>query len=101
MSEAPQELARELLIQSLIAWGVAGHVELAIDGALLIVGSHKEIRIDRSPPHAMFRWMVTIDRRRRVAISLLAVLRQVREALDPGFAARRVRIGVAAMVPSQ
>ena len=49
----------------------------------------------------MFRWMVTVDGRKRGAISLVAVLRQVREALDPGYAANRVRIAVAPLVPSQ
>jgi hypothetical protein len=47
----------------------------------------------------MFRWMVTVDGRKRGAISLVAVLRQVREALDPGYAASRVRIAVAPLVP--
>jgi hypothetical protein len=48
----------------------------------------------------MFRWTVTIDGRTRGAISLVAVLRQVREALDPGYTAVRVRIAAAALVPS-
>jgi hypothetical protein len=48
----------------------------------------------------MFRWLVTIDGRTRPAISLLAVLRQVREALDSGYAANRVRVAVAPLVLS-
>ena len=55
------------------------------DGALVIAGTGKDIRIERAPPHAMFRWTVTVDGRKRVAISLVAVLRQVREALDPAM----------------
>ena len=94
------DLAHELLAQSLVAWRVAGNVTLASDGALAIGGSSKDIRIERAPPHAMFRWTVTIEGRKRVAISLVAVLRQVREALDPGYAANRVRIAVAPLVPS-
>ena len=93
------DLARELLAQSLLAWRVAGNVKLASDGALVIGGSGKDIRIERAP-HPMFRWMVTVDGRKRGAISLVAVLRQVREALDPGYAANRVRIAVAPLVPS-
>ena len=69
------------------------------DGALVIAGA-KDIRIDRAPLHLLFRWMVTVDGRKRGAISLVAVLRQVREALDPGYAANRVRIAVAPLVPS-
>ena len=100
MSAAPNDLAGELLAQSLVAWRVAGSVERATDGALVIGGNRRDIRIDRAPPHSTFRWMVTVDGRRRGAISLLAVLRQVREALDPGYAANRVRIAVAPLVPS-
>jgi hypothetical protein len=100
LNEAPSDLARDLLAQSLIAWRVAGSVERASDGALVIGGNRKNIRIDRAPPHVMFRWMVTVDGRKRGAISLGAVLRQVREALDPGYAANRVRIAVAPLLPS-
>ena len=98
--ESPNDLACALLAQSLIAWRVAGHVGRADDGALVIAGTGKDIRIERAPPHAMFRWTVTVDGRKRVAISLVAVLRQVREALDPGYTAVRVRIAVAPLVPS-
>ena len=98
MNSAPSDLSCELLAQSLVAWRVAGSVERASDGALLIGGNAKAIRIDRAS-HLMFRWMVTVDGRQRPAISLVAVLRQVREALDPGYAASRVRIAVAPLVP--
>ena len=101
MKRAPDELACELLAQSLLAWRVAGKVERDGDGAVVIAGARKNIRIDPAPPRQMFRWMVTIDGRRRGAISLLAVLRQVREALDPDYAATRVRIAVAPLVPYQ
>jgi hypothetical protein len=99
VSGAPSDLACELLAQSLLAWRVAGSVERAGDGAL-VIGGRKAIRIDRAPPHLMFRWIVTVDGRKRGAISLVAVLRQVREALDPGYAANRLRIAVAPLVPS-
>ena len=99
MSAAPNDLACELLAQSLAAWRVAGSVARASDGAL-VIGGNKDIRIERAPPHAVFRWTVTVDGRKRVAVSLVAVLRQVREALDPGHTAVRVRIAVAPLVPS-
>jgi hypothetical protein len=100
LTEAPTDRVCELLAQSLVAWRVTGHVERSSDGALLIGGNAKDIRIERAPPHAMFRWTVTVDGRKRGAISLVAVLRQVREALDPGYAAIRVRIAAAPLVPS-
>jgi hypothetical protein len=100
LSGAPDDLTCELLAQSLLAWRVAGHVEHAGNGALLITASSKAIRIERAS-QLMFRWMVTVDGRQRPAISLLAVLRQVREALDPLYTANRVRIAVAPLVLSQ
>jgi hypothetical protein len=45
--------------------------------------------------------MVSVDGRKRGAISLLAVLRQVRAAVDPGYTPNnRVRIAVSPLVPS-
>jgi hypothetical protein len=58
------------------------------------------MRIAPKPDDMMFRWMVTIDGRTRPAISLVAVLRQVRAALDPDFAATRVRVGIAPLLVS-
>jgi hypothetical protein len=94
------ELACELLAQSLMAWRVNGRVEQAGNGALVIVETRRSIRIEPAPPDVMFRWMVTVDGRQRGAISLVAVLRQVRQALDPGYAARRAQVAVAPLVPS-
>jgi hypothetical protein len=99
MSEVRLDLACELMAQSLAAWRVAGAVERAHDGAIVICGAGREIRIDAAPSDPMFRWMVTIDGRKRPAISVVAVLRQVREALDPGYAAKRVRVALTALVP--
>jgi len=94
------ELLCELLAHSFVAWRVAGSVQRNGEGAIVIGGNAKSIRIDPGPPDLMFRWVVTVDGRKRRAISLLAVLRQVREALDPDYAASRLRIAVAALVPS-
>jgi len=96
----PIDLAHELLTQSLAAWRVVGSIRSESDGAIMICGGHKDIRIDRAPNDLMFRWIVTVEGRKRSAISLVAVLRQVREALDPGYAASRVRVAVSPLVPS-
>ena len=100
MSATVDDTVRELLTQSLIAWRVVARVERAGDGILVISETRDTVRIERAE-HAMFRWMVTVDGRKRGAVSLVAVLRQVREALDPGYAANRVRIAAAPLVPSQ
>ena len=87
--ESPNDLARELLAQSLVAWRVAGSVERARDGALVIGASRKDIRIDRAPPHLMFRWMVTVDGRMienlhveqaERALALAAAIKELQEA---------------------
>jgi len=94
----PSDLDYGLLAESLLAWRLAGSVARASDGALLIGGGLKDIRIEPAAD-GMFRWMVTINGRKRPAVSLVAVLRQVREALDPAWTAKRVRIAVAPLVP--
>jgi hypothetical protein len=98
VSGAPADLACELLKESLAAWRVAGSVERTRDGGI-VIGGDKKISIEPAPHHSMFRWMVAIDGRKRPALSLLAVLRQVRGALDPGYAANRVRVATAPLVP--
>ena len=100
MTGVPADLLCELLAESFVAWRVAGRVQRNGDGAIVICEYAKNIRIDPAPPDLMFRWMVTVDGRKRGAVSLVAVLRQVREALDPGYAANRLRVALAALVPS-
>lgn len=100
MSGMPIDLALELLTQSLAAWRVAGSIRSEADGVIVICESHKDIRIARAPDDLMFRWIVAVEGRKRGAISLVAVLRQVREALDPGYAGSRVRVAVNPLVPS-
>jgi hypothetical protein len=91
---------RELMTQSLPAWRLAGEVCLTSGGAVLVSCDSHEIRIEAAPPGVPFRWVVTIDGRRRTAISLIAVLRQVRAALDPGYATMRVRVATFPLVPT-
>jgi hypothetical protein len=91
MSTAPEYL-HELMTQSLVAWRLAGSVHNSSDGGVLILCPEHSIRIEPASPDLPFRWIVIIDNRRRAAISLVAVLRQVRAVLDPGYATMRVRI---------
>lgn len=99
MRGVPIALVHALMSESLAAWGVAGQAELAGDCAVIVAGK-KQIGIERAPADSMFRWVVTIDGRARPALSLLAVLRQVRGALDPGYSASRLRVAIAPLVPS-
>jgi len=98
LSRVPGELVRVLLAESLAAWRVAGDVTCSADGAIVVSVGDKSLRIEPEPAASIFRWMVTIEDRKRGAISLIGVLRQVREALDPGYAASRVRVTVAPLV---
>jgi hypothetical protein len=99
MSGVPIALVHALMSESLAAWGVAGRAELDSDCAVIIAGK-KQIGIERAPADSMFRWVVTIDGRTRPALSLLAVLRQVREALDPSYSGSRLRVAIGPLVPS-
>ena len=102
MSSVRIALVGELAAASLTAWGLAGVATCTDDGAIVIdrTMSNKTLRIEPKPNDTMFRWIVTIDGRARPAISLVAVLRQVRAALDPDFAATRVRVSVAPLLVS-
>jgi hypothetical protein len=102
MTGVSSALVRELVAASLAAWRLAGVVTCTDDGAIAIerTSSNKTVRIAPKPDDMMFRWMVTIDGRTRPAISLVAVLRQVRAALDRDFAATRVRVGIAPLLVS-
>jgi hypothetical protein len=100
MTAAPTALLCELLMQSLLAWHVYGEVRRASGDAILVSGDGREILVRPAPPGLPFRWLVTIDGRERPAISIVAVLRQVREALDPGYATQRVRVAAFPLVPT-
>ncbi len=99
MSGVPIALAGELLSASLEAWRLPGEAKCTPDGAIVIekTNNNKGVRIEPKPDDPMFRWVVTVDGRSRPAVSLLAVLRQVRAALDPDYAATRVRVTPASL----
>lgn len=98
MSGASKHLY-ELMTQSLVAWRLIGTVHGTSDGAILVSCQGHNIRIEPAPPDLPFRWIVIVDNRRRTAISLVAVLRQLRAALDPGYATMRVCIAPFPLVP--
>ena len=98
MSAASEHLY-ELMTQSLLAWRLIGTVHGTSDGAILVSCQTHNIRIEPAPPDLPFRWIVIVDNRRRAAISLVAVLRQVRAVLDPGYATMRARIAPFPLVP--
>ena len=99
MTAAAEETLHELLTQSLIAWRVTGCVNRTGDGAMMVCANAADIRIEPASADLPFRWVVSIDGRRRPAVSLVAVLRQLRAALDPGYATNRLRIAVSPLVP--
>ena len=98
MSGVPADLVHELLTQSLKAWNVPGGVERDGEGVVVTGQNGKSLRIEVAQ-HPMFRWTVSVDSRKRGALSLVAVLRQVREVLDPRYVGQRVRVAVAPLVP--
>jgi len=101
VSGVPIALAGELVAASLAAWRVDG-VARRSDDAIVIeqTANGRRVRIEPKPNDPNFRWLVTIDGRRRPAVSLPAVLRQVRAALDPDYAATRARVSVAPLLVS-
>jgi hypothetical protein len=100
MTAAPSDLLCELLTQSLLAWRINGEASRTSGGAILVSGERRRIFVKPAPSDLPFRWLVAVDDCERPAISIVAVLRQLREALDPGYATRRVRIGPLPLVPT-
>jgi hypothetical protein len=89
-----------LLERSMTAWGLLAKVTLDEAGVIAILSPGHDVKVARAAPGAPFRWMVSVNARKRPAVSILAVLRQVRQALDPGYATSRVRIApMAVSVP--
>jgi hypothetical protein len=100
MTATPSDLLCELLTQSLLAWRIIGEARREGSGAILVCGERREILVKPAPAGLPFRWLVTVEHRERPAISIVAVLRQVREALDPGYATRRVQVAAFPLVPT-
>lgn len=92
MNDTPAEPYLMLIKESLIAWRLLAKASRGDDGSILVSGLGRDIRIDRAPADAPFRWLITIDKRQRPALSIVSVLRQVRGALDAGYAQIRVRV---------
>jgi hypothetical protein len=99
MAAIPEHL-HELMVQSLVAWRLTGSVRRTSDGAILVTCEQHNIRVEPAPSDLPFRWIVIVDNRSRPAISIIAVLRMVRAALDPGYAAMRARIAPVPLVPT-
>ena len=92
MKDKLQAITCELIAQSLLAWDLTGRVQSENDDAITVTCNATRIYVEPAAAGLPFRWMVTINGRKRGAISLMAVLRQIRTALDPGYTASRVRI---------
>jgi hypothetical protein len=100
VTAASRDPLGELLGQSLLAWRIQGTLERRSDGALRIHAPPRAISVERAPAEVPFRWIVEVDGRRRGALSIAAVLRQVRAALDPCYLAKGIRVAVAPPVSS-
>jgi hypothetical protein len=87
-----QAITCELIAQSLLAWDLTGRVQSKNDDAITVACNATLICVEPAPAGLPFRWMVTINGRKRGAISLVAVLRQIRTTLDADYTAGRVRI---------
>ena len=81
-----------LLRESLIAWRLDGTVERDPGGGCRVVAGAVELRIRAAPPELPFRWLVAGQGRERGATGIPGLLRQLRGALDPDYAAVRLRL---------
>jgi hypothetical protein len=87
----------DLLAASLRAWRVDGSVARCPDGTLALTTSRATLMVSRgSTP---FRWMVTMETRRRGVTSVAGLLRTVRRVLDPDHQPNRLRIAPSRLMP--
>jgi hypothetical protein len=89
---ATEEALAALLEASLVLWDRRGEVRRSASGAISVRTSEHQAEITRADPGVPFRWLITIDRRRRYASSIPGLLRALRMALDESFQPGRVRI---------
>ncbi|MFM9937949.1 MAG: hypothetical protein ACKVP7_00470 [Hyphomicrobiaceae bacterium] len=102
----PTAALHPLLTESLRLWRVPARVENKGDSTLRISCLGHDVTIAPAAPDMPFRWMVTTTQagapsRQRPALSVVSVLRQVRNALDPTFAGQRLRIAAPPVLPPQ
>ena len=99
MMGAVPDAVVELLRESLAAWRVAANVTCNADGGVEVRAQATRLVIARAPPNLPFRWLVSIDDRRRGATGIAGLLRSVRSALDVNYRPIRVRIAALPLVP--
>ena len=81
-----------LLGESLQSWRLDGEVCKNSQSDISLAASDAALLIARAPEGMPFRWVVTIDGRRRTAASVNGVLRIARQTLAPGYEPLSLRI---------
>ena len=90
---------RNVLVQSLAAWHVAGEVRRHADGTLSLACGDRQLGVARASGALPFRWMVTGRACSRGVSSIAGLLRTVRAAVDPDYRPIRLRIAPLPIVP--
>ena len=88
-------LVHRLLMASLVAWKVTGHIERDGNRITLVAGAEPLLIARGAPP---FRWTVTMAGRERGVTSIAGLLRLVRRVVDPDHQASRLRIAPSRLV---
>ena len=87
-----------LLEESLAVWHLDGGV--LREGEVLTVSAHgRSVRVSPPPDGAPFALMVTTSEKTRGVASLSALLRTVRNALDPEHSGSRLRLAAQGVLP--
>jgi len=89
-------LVHRLLMASLTAWQVTGHVQRDADRITLTAGARSLLIARGAPP---FRWAVTVAGRDRGVTSIAGLLRMVRRVVNPDHQTSRLRIAPSRLVP--
>lgn len=88
-----------LLKESLVVWRLDGDVGLE-GGAIVVQAGGRSVRVGPGPEGTPIAWTVATAEKMRGVTSLTALLRAVRNALDPEHAGSRLRLAPQGVVPS-
>lgn len=88
-----------LLRDTLVVWRLSGDV-VAEGDRLVVSAAGRTVRVLAAPDDALFAWFVETAEKTRGAVSIAALLRTLRNTLDPEHAGSRLRLAPGPVLPS-
>jgi hypothetical protein len=99
MPATPIAEVAALLAESLVVWRLDGDVRPE-GGGLAVSANGRSLRVAVASDGTPFPWMVTTAGKQRGVASIAALLRAVRNGLEPDHEASRLRLAPRGVLPS-